>query len=146
MTLFDRFNFSLSRDKIIHALSMSISLLLNYTRRIGATAERTRRRRFRSIGKGGCFSGDALADPGTAARRPAAFRRHDLQGADHPVRAQSTRIHRRVSHGRRYQNITEPARLIHRDDRTAQQQREHSQSAARHYGRHRRNQGQKGKL
>ncbi|XP_036147993.1 uncharacterized protein LOC105837325 isoform X1 [Monomorium pharaonis] len=109
----------------------------------GATVERARRRRFRSIGEGGCLPGDALADPGTAARRPAAFRRHDLQGADHPVRPQSPRVHRRVSHGRRHQDITEPARLLHRVDRPAQQQREHAQFAARHYGRHRRDQGQK---
>ncbi|XP_011867503.1 PREDICTED: uncharacterized protein LOC105561796 isoform X2 [Vollenhovia emeryi] len=109
----------------------------------GATVERTRRGRFRSVGEGGCLLGDALADAGTAVRRPTTLRRHDLQGADHPLRPQSTRIHRRVPRSRRHQDITEPAGIVHRDNRAAQQQREHAQSAARHYGRHRRDQGEK---
>ncbi|XP_070512812.1 uncharacterized protein [Cardiocondyla obscurior] len=109
----------------------------------GATIKRTRRRRFRSIGERSCFSGDVITDSGAAARWPPALRRHDLQGADHSIRTQSSRIHRRVSHGRSYQDITEPAGFVHWDDRAAQQQREHSQSAARYYGRHRRDQGQK---
>ncbi|XP_077266064.1 uncharacterized protein LOC143899574 isoform X3 [Temnothorax americanus] len=125
------------------ALVADAAVYIRDNRIPGATVERTRWRRLRSIGERGCFPGDALADAGTAVRRPTALGRHDLQGADHPVRAQSTRIHRRVSHGRRYQDIAEPAGVVHRDKRAAQQQREHSQSAARHYGRHRRDQGQK---
>lgn len=144
-----QFNFSFSCDKIKRAgwwCRLVGLLILNCTRWLGATAERARRRRFRSISEGGCFPGDALADTGTAVRWPTAFRRHDLQGANHPVRAQSSRVHRRVSYGRRNQDITEPTGLVHRVDRSAQQQREHAQFAARHYGWHRRDQGQKGRL
>ncbi|XP_018057878.1 PREDICTED: uncharacterized protein LOC108693445 isoform X1 [Atta colombica] len=108
----------------------------------GATVERTWWRRFRSISEGGCFPGDAFTDAGTDGWRPAAFCRHDLQGADYSLRAQSSRIHRCFSYGRRHQDITEPARFVHRDDRPAQQQWKHSQSAARYYGRYCRDKGQ----